>query len=410
MDKTQLDEYIHNITNSIQKTCDKLIPRATGPPKRAPWWNEQLSSLKRTVLQIHHKICNIKRRGNHINPEILLQKLNAQNKYSNAIRTASTNSFREFCQKQKKEDVWSITNRLIKTRPITQPPSTLLLEDGTYTNNTLSTATALINNFFPDDTPDHTNYQITSRAIMHHPIHNPYEPPFTTSEIIETLKTINHKKAPGPDHLTADICLQFAKASPNIITQVLNRCLALEYFPKSWKIAQAKIIPKPNKSNYTDLSKFRTIGLINVFGKLLEKLIINRLTHHMNVTNTYFKSQYGFKLQTSTVDAIRNALNTIKTAKNNKEHVIAVSLDIKSAFDNAWWPAIFLRLRKINCPSNIYRILLSYVEDREVFINFSDCTVNKKMSRGCVQGSVCGPTLWNLILEELLNINLPDGY
>ncbi|KAI5644777.1 c2 domain-containing protein [Phthorimaea operculella] len=31
------------------------------------------------------------------------------------------------------------------------------------------------------------------------------------------------------------------------------------------------------------------------------------------------------------------------------------------------------------------------------------------MSRGCIQGSVCGPTFWNLILDELLQTKLPDN-
>ena len=31
------------------------------------------------------------------------------------------------------------------------------------------------------------------------------------------------------------------------------------------------------------------------------------------------------------------------------------------------------------------------------------------MTKGCIQGSVCGPTFWNLILDDLLNIDLPEG-
>ena len=31
------------------------------------------------------------------------------------------------------------------------------------------------------------------------------------------------------------------------------------------------------------------------------------------------------------------------------------------------------------------------------------------MTKGCIQGSVCGPTFWNLVLDELLSIPLPDG-
>ncbi|XP_063829245.1 uncharacterized protein LOC135078647 [Ostrinia nubilalis] len=64
---------------------------------------------------------------------------------------------------------------------------------------------------------------------------------------------------------------------------------------------------------------------------------------------------------------------------------------------------------KTGCPSNLYNILLNYIEEREIGIQFADSQVSKTMSRGCIQGSVIGPTLWNLILDQLLLTPLPDG-
>ena len=31
------------------------------------------------------------------------------------------------------------------------------------------------------------------------------------------------------------------------------------------------------------------------------------------------------------------------------------------------------------------------------------------MTKGCIQGSVCGPTFWNLVLDDLLEKSLPSG-
>ncbi|KAJ2939044.1 hypothetical protein O0L34_g19024 [Tuta absoluta] len=406
----ELENYIDQITMAIQKSCDKLLPRASGACKRAPWWTDQLEELKQKVIACHHTLRNLKRRKLPME-QALEERDKILKEYSDAICATSTSNFKEFCTKQKKEDVWSVTNRIIKTKPLTQPPATLKCEDGSYTKGCKETAQVLLNKFYPDDTPDTTDSQFRMRnSICGYTGEDAsVEPPFTICEITECLKSMNHKKAPGPDHLTSDICLQFAKSFPDVITGVMNRCFSLEYFPKSWKIAFSKIIPKPSCTNFSDPSSFRPIGLINVFGKLLEKLIMNRLTHYMNINGKSSEKQYGFKQQTSTVTAIHGALDIIKEAKSRGEHAIAVSLDIKSAFNNAWWPAIFHRLRKINCPPNLYNILMSYINNRKVYMKFADCKVSKEMSRGCIQGSVCGPTLWNLILDELLSTSLPMG-
>ena len=403
-----LDILINNVTKIIQKACDKLLPRSKGTPQKAPFWSDQLEDLKRKTIQSHHKLCRYVRRKLPLE-EVISERDRARKEYAEAFCSASTANFRDFCSRQVKEDVWSVTNRIIKTKPLAQPPSTLLLNDGTHTTNSTDTAQALANHFFPDDTDDLTDTHKTIRSNMKNKPNNTPEPLFTPIEILNAIKHMSHKKAPGIDHFTADICLQFATLFTDFLTKIYNRCLQLEYFPKPWKHALIKIIPKPNKNNYNNLSSFRPIGLINVFGKLLERLIIDRLTFHLNTFNFSHPRQFGFKQQISTSTAIQTALDVIRNAKANCEHVVAVSLDIKAAFDNAWWPAIFHRLHSYNCPTNIYQILLSYITDRIVEFNFADTNIKKSMSRGCIQGSVCGPTMWNIIIDELLDIKLPDN-
>lgn len=403
-----IDTYIKAMTTAIQTTCNKLFPRHQSYPHRAPWWNDNLESLKQKVIQLHHKLSKYVKRKLPLD-QIIDERNQARQEYHEAMNKTSSETFKEFCTSQKKEDVWSVTNRIMKTKPITQPPTNLKLVDGTYTSSPSETATVLINRFFPDDTLDTTQEQSAIRSEMKKPMHTQSEPPFTQEEIITILKNMNHKRAPGHDNLTSDICLQFALGFPDIITRLLNRCLQIEYFPTEWKVAIAKIIPKPNISNHDEPSAFRPIGLINVFAKVLEKLVIDRLTFFLHYNNKFNSKQFGFKQQTSTVQAIHNALKIVNKAKSNKEHVLMASLDIKSAFNNAWWPAIFHRLRAIDCPRNIYNILISYTENRKVQLNFSDATFSKPMTRGCVQGSVCGPALWNLILDDLLDTKLPEN-
>ncbi|CAK1545376.1 unnamed protein product [Leptosia nina] len=403
-----LDIIINKLTSTLQRTCDKFLPRSRHAPPKAPFWNENLQLLKEKVLHAHHRLCRFVRRKLPLN-DVIAERDRARKDYSIAFCAASTEHFKEFCTRQTKEDVWSVTNRIIKIKPLSQPPSTLRLSDGSYTTSTHDTADALIRNFFPDDSNDVTDAQIATRTLMSQPINTPPEPNFTYIEILNGLRQMNHKKAPGIDHLTSDICLQFATCFPDFITTLYNRCLTLLYFPRPWKHAVVKIIPKPGKDNYSQLSSFRPIGLINVLGKLLERLIIDRLTFHLNRLRLSNPRQFGFKQQTSTSKAIITALDLIRSKKARGEHVIAVSLDIKAAFDNAWWPAVFARLRHYDCPSNIYYILLNYIQNRTVGIDFSDISVTKTMRRGCVQGSVCGPTMWNLIMDELLDIDLPTG-
>lgn len=76
--------------------------------------------------------------------------------------------------------------------------------------------------------------------------------------------------------------------------------------------------------------------------------------------------------------------------------------DENEAFDSAWWPAIRVRLAEENCPINIRRLLDNYLQDRRVVVRYVGEEHTKSTEKGCVQGSIGGPILWNLLLDPLL--------
>ncbi|CAK1593612.1 unnamed protein product [Parnassius mnemosyne] len=403
-----IDNYIKDITNVIQKVSSKVFKHKGIAKTYIPWWNSDLERLKLGVIKLHHRIQTLKRSKKPLD-NILLERKQLKQEYLDAIRKASTEHFKEFCSKQGKENVWSLTNRLLKNSPQPVLPSTMRINSSNFTTSSKETAHVLLNKFYPNDTEDDTEIQKQLRQSMSCEPSTSDDRFFTEEEVIDCLKTINPNKAPGNDHLTADICLAFTTIYKTAINKLLNRCFEISYFPKQWKIAHAIILPKFNKSDLSDPSSYRPIGLINVFGKLFEKLLSKRLTYHININNKTNPKQFGFKEQLSTSHALKNAVDIISRAKSKKELVIAVSLDIQAAFDNAWWPILFKRLTEIKCPRNIYKIILNYIKDRLVTLNYADVTVNKTMTRGCIQGSVCGPIFWNLILDDLFNIPLPEG-
>ncbi|GBP97292.1 Putative 115 kDa protein in type-1 retrotransposable element R1DM [Eumeta japonica] len=81
--------------------------------------------------------------------------------------------------------------------------------------------------------------------------------------------------------------------------------------------------------------------------------------------------------------------------------VLLISLDIEGAFDNAWWPAL-KHSSSTKMPGNLYQMACSYLTERKITVNYARETVTKSTNKGCVQGSICGPTFWNIIIDSLL--------
>ena len=85
-----------------------------------------------------------------------------------------------------------------------------------------------------------------------------------------------------------------------------------------------------------------------------------------------------------------------------------ISLDVLGAFDAAWWPSILYNLRRHGCPRNLYNLTRSYFSDRVAILHANTCRVEKKVSRGCPQGSCSGPGYWNVLYDALLNLEFSN--
>jgi hypothetical protein len=145
--------------------------------------------------------------------------------------------------------------------------------------------------------------------------------------------------------------------------------LKIGYFPKNWKIAKIVPVTKPGKEGSSDPSKYCPISLLNIGGKVLEKLLINRIMHHVYKTNFLNDNQFGFTPQKSTTDAAMAVKQFIESELERGRVVNMASLDVKGAFDAAWWPAIVKGLRDVKCPQNLYQLIQDYFREKSGNIN-----------------------------------------
>ena len=106
----------------------------------------------------------------------------------------------------------------------------------------------------------------------------------------------------------------------------------------------------------------------------------------------------------NTIDAALSVKEFIKNSLTAKKSVVVTSLDVKGAFDAAWWPSILFNLKNLNCPRNLYNLVRDYFHNRSATLSFNSCVAMKKVTKGCPQGSCCGPGLWNVLYNSLLNL------
>jgi len=87
--------------------------------------------------------------------------------------------------------------------------------------------------------------------------------------------------------------------------------------------------------------------------------------------------------------------NFIEESLRLKQCTVIVNLDVKGAFEAAWWPSILKQLRELKCPKNIHNLSASYFNNRKATLSIN----NYKTEKRSPEGMSSRVLLWPGILE-----------
>ena len=159
-------------------------------------------------------------------------------------------------------------------------------------------------------------------------------------------------------------------------------------------------------------SNYRPVANILYLSKLIESVILIQLSNHMNLNEIHIPHQSGYKPSHSCETLLLSLVDNILKTMDSKKCIILLLLDLSAAFDTVDHDRLLsILFNEIGLRGVALKWFSSYLLNRRQAVNIRGQTSTfSNISHGVPQGSVLGPTLFNIYVRNLIRILNEAGF
>ena len=185
----------------------------------------------------------------------------------------------------------------------------------------------------------------------------------------------------------------------SFLGRIFVKFVSHSYLPKDMLLGEIRPIIKDYSVCKTTSENYRPIMNSSNFLKVFEYCLLPSLTRNLRLNS----HQFGFRSETSTINAVSVLKETIHNYKSKNSSVHCAFLDLSKAFDRVNINILISKLLKTNLPKSIIKIIGYMYLNSNVRLKFNGKTGGEwRVGNGVRQGGIMSPHLFNFYINETI--------
>nr|KAG5687084.1 hypothetical protein BaRGS_017102 [Batillaria attramentaria] len=223
--------------------------------------------------------------------------------------------------------------------------------------------------------------------------------PPTKTEIIKAIKSLKSGKAAGPDGIPPEALKADIQTSTDMLHPLLRKIWESESVPQDWK--KGHLIKLPKKGDLSSCSNWRGIMLLSIPGKVLTRIILERLKTALD--KTLREEQAGFRNDRSCTDHIATMRIIIEQSLEWQTPLYSTFVDFQKAFDSVDREVIWKLMSHYGFPPKFVNIIRQLYEDATCqIIHDGKLTEPFTVRTGVRQGCILSPTIFLMVVDWVM--------